>query len=1290
MKRVVAFQLATLGLAALIGFRAGAQSSASISGIVVDPGGSVVPGAAVTVTEEETGVSFKTVTGPAGHYHVPSLQAGTYTVTASAPGFKTAEARDVRVALGQPVTVNLKLEVGALEQTVTVTGAVELVNSETPTVDATLLADQINEMPTPTRNALNAVTFLLGVETETTNRRSTINGLPHSYMSITLDGASASDNFLRQRDGFFALVTPRQDAVEAVTVTLAAGGAQIGGGTGAVTMAFQTRSGTNKLRGSVYHYYRNEAFNTNYYFNKVYGLPKNELKLYQYGGRIGGPVVIPGLYNGRNRTFFFVHYEQIRFPNSYTRTRTVLNSRALDGIFRYECPAGVCEVNVFNLAARNGHISEKDPTVYGILRKIEQAATITGARIPTADPLLDRYVWQSPGRLFEHQPTIRLDHNITDSHRLGGTFTFINVTRDPDYYNGEDRRFPNSSQYRKYVSTRPLISVWLRSTLSPRLINEFRAGAISAFRYSHFGTPASNGPQQFADQGGYAIDFDTNIGLTNWWNENRTRKRRAPTYNINENATWIRGKLTMTFGGSYLRSSSREFEQVQVPGVNLGFNNTYDPARTLFTTANFPGASSAQLTDARELYGLLTGRVTAVTGRAALDAKTNKYVAFGPEVREGSLSVFGGFWQNSWKPLRTVTLTWGLRWDVQTPYKPGNDIASAVTLESICGRSGLGDGGLYSKCKFLTPGATGGAVPEFIQLKSGTQGYKTDWNNLAPSFGVAWRPNIRDGLLAKILGDPDQATLRAGWSVAFDRQGMEVFSLQYRDNPGSTLALNRDQNTGLVPAGQSWPVLFRERERLYVQSFPERPTYPIPVRPNRQDSLNGFAPDIQVGRAQTWSMGLQRPISRDMAVEVRYLGTFGTNQWSELNWNQIRGENLLPNKFLDEFKLAMANLAANNAAGGNRTGSFAYFGPGTGTNPLPIYLAYLNGRLEYTSPAAYTGTNWTNTTLAGRLSPANPAPVSAAGDLDGNASRRANAERLGYPANFFIHNPDVGAVNVYDSGAMTKYHAFQIEVRRRMSRGLYFNANYQYAVAKGSGFLGFSYGRTMVTNPNVRHAIKNQWGWTLPVGRGRRFGGNMGGFMNGVLGGWSLNGVGRVQARVLNFGEVRLVGMTAKELQEMYRYYFTTNPVSGLTEVWMLPEDVRLNTRRAYSVSSTTRTGYSTTLGPPEGRYIAPANSGGCIQVKRGDCGVPTSLLIRAPWFVRFDMGGTKRFRLSESKSIEVRFDLLNVLDNVNFYPVANPGTSATIFNVTAAYTDTTNTYDPGGRLGQIMLRFNW
>src|SRR5262245_35003893 len=282
------------------------SSNSSISGTVVDAGGGAIPGVAV-VARGEAGEQFEAVTNAEGVFNIPGVGAGTYKVKIALAGFKTTEV-EVRVLPNTPVSIKTTLEVGALEETITVKSSSELINTQTATVAATLNADQLNRMPTPTRNALNAVTFLPGVNTADTNRESRINGLPESFIQITLDGVSNNDNFLRSSDSFFASITPRQDAVEAVSVVTAAGGANVGG-SGAVSINFQTRSGTNRLSGTAYEYFRHPSLNTNNWLNERNGEPKNDVKLNQYGGRVGGPIVIPGLFDGRGKAFYMVHYE---------------------------------------------------------------------------------------------------------------------------------------------------------------------------------------------------------------------------------------------------------------------------------------------------------------------------------------------------------------------------------------------------------------------------------------------------------------------------------------------------------------------------------------------------------------------------------------------------------------------------------------------------------------------------------------------------------------------------------------------------------------------------------------------------------------------------------------------------------------------------------------------------------------------------------------------------------------------------------------------------------------------
>jgi hypothetical protein len=1263
-----------------------AQGASSISGLVVDTAGGAIPGAAVLVASDSTGSKFEAVTNGSGAFNVPALPVGTYSVTVSLQGFKTAVITDVRVQLGIPTNVKATLDVGGIKETVTVTGAAaELINTQTATVSATMNMEQIAQIPMPTREVLNAVTFLVGVNQDGVARgNATVNGLPESFLNIMLDGVSNQDTFNKSSDGFFSPVRPRQDAIEAVTVTSAAGGADVGGH-GAISINFVTRQGSNQFRGSVYEYYRTPKLNSNYWFNIRNGLPKNDVRLHQFGIRQGGPIVIPGLYDGRGKAFFFVHDEELRLPNDVSRVRTVYHPRALAGWFRYNVTSGgqqvVREINVLDVARGGGQLATTDPTVMRLLSNIDGSTQTTGAVAASSDPLFNSYSWLTPAKQVEHQPAIRIDYNIGDRHRLTGTFNKLWQDRNPDQLNDFDQRFPGAPNFGHTVARRPQRSFTLRSTLSSATVNEVRVGISRGERIFFGQADSGGGPQTFDESGGYAVDLGD---VTNWHTIGTLSGRSAYQYTFADTLTWQRGSHSVTLGGEAFLGRAWDDSQQIVPGINLGFSTANDPAAGLFSTANFPGASTGQLTAARLLYAVLTGRVSSVTGQATLDAETDKYSFLGRRRRHGKLDNYSTFVQDSWRVTPTLTLNAGLRWDVQTPFSPLNDTMSVATLADVCGVSGLGDGGLYSSCNFFKPGASGGKVPVFSKFASGNGGYNTDWNNVAPNVGVAWRPHVERGWLRKLLGDPEQATIRGGYSVAYERQGFGVFTGVFGPNPGSTLSLTRDAGTGLVPAGESWPVLLRETNRLYPAPFPESPSYPIAVRPGRADDMRAFHPTIKIASARSWTVGFQRAISNNMAVEARYVGTRGVDQWSTLNYNELNIEN----GFFDEFKLAMNNLHANNTAGGGRAGSFAYFGPGTGTAPLPIYLAYIAGRTDPGNAAAYTGGTWTNTGLTQDMVRTNPQPFNSAGDLDNDNGRRNNAIAAGLPANFFVVNPLIDDVNVTDSGAFSDYHALQIELRRRLSRGLLVNASYQYAIEGTSAFLGFRYGRVMNPNDNVRHAIKSQWNWTVPVGRGLRYGGNLHPVLDGIVGGWELSGAARIQARMVNFGNVRLVGMSPKDVQKMYKFDIRNNPANDLRTPYMMPDDVILNTRRAFNTSPTSPTGYSD-LGVPEGRYFAPANSADCIQLKAGDC-APRTLLIRAPFFTRVDIGVTKRFPIVGRTNAEVRFDLLNLFDNVNFDPVANPGNAATIFQTGAAYRDPNNNFDPGGRLGQISFRLNW
>ena len=272
-----------------------------------------------------------------------------------------------------------------------------------------------------------------------------------------------------------------------------------------------------------------------------------------------------------------------------------------------------------------------------------------------------------------------------------------------------------------------------------------------------------------------------------------------------------------------------------MPQIDLGFDQTNDPAAGMFTTTSFQGASAAQLTDARALYGLLTGRVRAITGQAALDAETNTYVAFAPRQRAGNMDEYSAFIQDSWRMTPTLTINAGIRWDVQMPFAPSNDVMTAASLADMCGVSGIGDGSIYSACNFFHPApAAARRRNSSADARHARLQNRLEQRRAERRRGVA--AEHRERLLAHGAGRSGSATIRAGYSVAYERQGLGIFTGIFGANPGSTLSLTRDVSTGLVGPGETWPVLLREPSRLYNAPFPTTPTFPIAIRPNRADN----------------------------------------------------------------------------------------------------------------------------------------------------------------------------------------------------------------------------------------------------------------------------------------------------------------------------------------------------------------------------------------------------------------------------------------------------------------------
>jgi hypothetical protein len=1248
----------------------------SLSGTVADSSGGVIPGASIVIKNNGTGEGFTAVSGSDGGFTVPSLPGGTYSVTVSLMGFKTVVLNSVTLNAAVPATVKVTLEVGTLEENVTVTGDSALVvQTQSPSISTNLSGTQITSLPLTSRNALDSLTSLPGFNTSGTARNSTINGLPKSAINITLDGMNIQDNYLKTSDGYFARLTPTLDSVEEVTVTTA-GNTADATGQGGVQIKFVTKSGTNQWTGTAYEYLRHDALNANTWFNNrdlpadpaTGKAPKAELRDYQQGFAQGGPIL-------KNRAFFFFNYEEERRPANQTVQRTALTPEAAGGLFSYNVSGSTRSVNLLQVAAGNGQLSTLDPTVAKALSDITAATHSTGSLAPLSNPLVQQYTFQTPTTNFNPAPTVRLDYDVSQKHRLTGSMNYRHINSTPDGTNNAYPPFPGFSQTGSQQSTRWTTSESLRSTLTSTLVNEFRVGGTGG---ATLFSPELD-PSMWAGTGGVRLNLfgaccgsgfqltNLNTGVTaTSGGAAQYSAREASTKVIEDTATWIKGKHSVSFGGSMVQADVWLKTHTMVPTANFGLLPT-EAANSMFTAANFPGASATDLTNAQNLYAMLTGRISSLTGDARINPAGDTYVPLGESTAQGRMREFDFYGADSWRVTSNITVSGGLRYVLQLPFYPTNNSYTTVTPDSLYGVSGVGN--------LFQPGTLTGTKPTFVQYPAGTYAYNIGKNNLAPSGGAAWQlPGQGSRVGRWILGSEEgDSVIRGGAAVAFQRPGMSDFTGVFGANQGISVNLLRDNTNATLP------ILLRNQPAL-----PAAPAASYPILPTSiTNTVNTFDSNLQLPYTQSYTVGWQRKLGRDTAIELRYVGSRHRQDWETVNLNEI---SITDNGFLGEFRKAQANLQANIAAG--RGSTFAYTGA-PGTSPLPIFLAYMNGvtGAQAGDATKYAGSNWTNSSFLGYLAAQNPNPfgfmcnnaggctsTTLTNGFIGNATFRNNAAAAGLPANFFLANPDViGGANLTTNAGGTRSNAFQFEFRKRVSQGLTLNASYTCGQAWVAQRYGFTKPLVDVLQVGqvggVQHAFKTNWLYDLPFGHEQRFGNGVSPLVDGLIGGWSFDGVARIQTgEMLDFGNVRLVGMSADEFRKAVDLRVAQNG-----QLYILPDDIIQNTVRAFNVSATSPNGYGA-LGAPTGRYLAPANGPDCIETapSYGDCGV-RSLVVNGPPLVRFDLGVSKRVKIHGNVAFEFRAEMLNAFNK----PYFNPGPASGQTGIPLGFT--TNFTAPGG-----------
>ena len=493
-----ALALTVFAFTVLLGATAVAQTTLGrLAGSVTDSSGGVLPGATVTLTNQQTNQVQTTVSNSEGTFLFPQVPVGTYKVDIALEGFKTKSYTDLIVNVGQEYSLTAKLDIGTISETVTVEAGSSLIKTTTPEVTSTVLQKQMLDIPLANRDVTNLIKAQGGVQAFINRTNTVINGGRPTWTQVTLDGINIQDNFIRTNSLDFLPNRPNSDNVAEFSITSSVSGADAAGGATSVRMI--TPSGTNRFTGSVFEFNRDNKYAANSFFNNstTPSTPKPELSRHQFGGRVGGPIQ-------KNKLFYFANYEGMRQTQQPSQNLVIpANADFYSGVFRYVGTDGV--LRSANLMSLTGLTI--DPKLRSeFLSLLPDPSKVNNFQVgnSTAERLLNTagYRFNQTDYNNRDQYTFRVDYTATEAHRFEGVFSYFKETDDRtdlDFISPDRPLVFTSSDPKRYAFG------W-RWAASSRLQNELRGGANLA-------------PVAFETNWDYAgiggVLYNTALGITN-------------------------------------------------------------------------------------------------------------------------------------------------------------------------------------------------------------------------------------------------------------------------------------------------------------------------------------------------------------------------------------------------------------------------------------------------------------------------------------------------------------------------------------------------------------------------------------------------------------------------------------------------------------------------------------------------------------------------------------------------------------------------------------------------------
>ncbi|MBM3766872.1 MAG: carboxypeptidase regulatory-like domain-containing protein [Acidobacteria bacterium] len=1060
-----------------------AQSLTSITGTVTDLTGAVVPGAKIQLFDKATNAQREGQSDNEGRYAFLQVSPGLYRLLAKKDGFADVSVQDIRLLVNTPATLNLQFEkVGSVNQVIEVNASSIQLNTVDATLGNSFGTKPIVQLPLEGRRADRLLSLQPGISyigdsdavnggaADATDRNGVVNGGRSDQSNITLDGVDINNQ--QSRDPFQGALRVTLDSVQEFRVTTTNANADSSRGSGA-QITLVTRAGANEFHGAAYEYLRNKAANANTFFNNAAGLKTPKLNRNIYGGRLGGRII-------KDKLFFFANYEGQRDRLEQSVTRTVPRETLRNGIVSYQnAEGGVVQVQPQQLL-----------TLLPDARQINQAAlnVLRGYPAPNDFSLGDGFNtagfrFNSPLSRTYDTYVARLDYKPNYKNNI-----FVRGQLQRDVENGAPQ-YPGLATNFQDVNRSRGIAIGWDYTVSANLFSSFRYG------YTR---------QIVLTEGIGTYAFTTFRGLSDPVGGTRPFQRRSPTSNINQDFTWNKGKHTVQFGGTY-----RNYANDRVSYANaffgIGINSSWMTGSGNILSA--PLAVTTLPASQRIAGGSRTAFHDGVAAVLGLVTQVNSRYNYLPQ-KDGSIKVqtpgegvarkFVGeeselYIQDTWKATRNLTLTAGLRYmywpavyeanGIQTsPNIPLSEFFDKRVAAAAQGKSGLDAVGYIS---FNL--ASKGGRPLYDNIK-----------NWSPRASLAYSPDADNAFTKFFFGGKDKSVVRAGWGMYYDVFGAGL--IRSVDASSLGLSTNIQNSSGRLTLAETprFTNLFSAPSSLVTPAPPA--SFPVEQPRNAFQITNGLDDRLRAPYVMRFNLSVTREIGNGFTISAAYVASEGRRT--------LTSEDMAtPLNIVDPASGVDLYTAATQLT--------RLIQANTPTANIPR-IPYWENMFPGAAGAGLSATQRVYNTYRDNF----PDATAALESMD--RFQDPSVSRLG---RFAYYHPQYSYLRALRSVGSTTYHSMQWTLRKQFRNGdqVDFNWTWAHSLDLGSvtendaptenrGIIISPYNRSQMkasSDFDQRHSFNANGFYGLPFGKGKKFGNDVTGVVNQLIGGWQLGGIYR-------------------------------------------------------------------------------------------------------------------------------------------------------------------------------------